>query len=356
MIIVNLKLISAVLSFALMLASVGTTALAWLLMEVGVEKRVPVQVPPPKLELAPPGGGSPEIKSLKDGPPPKAEPPKGDSKLLQGVWDVSEIETMAMPQKGGGATVTFDGENYVFQQGDTTLLKAEFKLDEAFNPRRIDLFHFPQKSLLSTHPLLATPTLGVYKLDGNKLTLALGLLANSPEAQGLRNPGRPTSFQTGPGTAAMVLRLVRQNPAKQNKPAGQKLTLGQRWTGFYGTEHNHVRLVIRDEMQWAAVWAKSMGAKPETPVSPEPQPLVKVDFKKNMVLAVFMGDRENGGHVVDITRVVTTDDGCKVYVREHSPPPGGEPKVTQQPFCLVVIPRVEGKMEFVNEDGPPAQP
>jgi RNA polymerase sigma factor (sigma-70 family) len=155
------------------------------------------------------------------------------------------------------------------------------------------------------------------------------------------------------GTGAIVLRLVRHDAGNKATPDGGKhIPLGQRWKEFWGTEHNHVRLVIRDEKQWETVWAKSMGAPPEAPVAPWPQPLAKVDFSKFMVLAAFMGDRENGGHIVDITRVVETVDGWTVYVREYSPPPDGTHKVTQQPYCLVVVPRFEGQVRFANEDGP----
>jgi RNA polymerase sigma factor (sigma-70 family) len=287
-----------------------------------------------------------------DPPPPKDQPKvqaKGDAAKLQGVWDIVEVETMKMPAKGNGGTVTFDGEDCIFQYAPNMVLKAKFKLDETKDPRWIDLGYYETTNPPGLPPV-ATPTVGAYKLEGDKLTLGLGSPAGSPESNGLPRAGRPVTFDTSPGTGAMVLRLVRRSAGKPGQ--GKDLSISKRWTGFYGSEHNQVRLVIRDEKQWEAAWAKSMGAKPETPHSPEPQPLEKVDFSKHMVLAVFMGDRENGGHVTEITRIVATADGWTVWVREKSPPPGGTPKVTQQPFCLVVVPRFEGRVTFVNEDQP----
>jgi RNA polymerase sigma factor (sigma-70 family) len=284
---------------------------------------------------------------------------KGDAAKLQGVWDVFEIEVMSMSQNGAGATVTFEGEDYIYRSGPDSYLKGKFKLDESKDPRWIDIAYYETKMPAATPPV-AQSTAGAYKLAGDKMTLALGFAADSKEAQGLPRAGRPTEFKTGPGTGAFVLHLARRNTGKEPKRGATKeIPLGKRWTGSYGTEHNPARLVIRNEKQWSAVWSKSMGAEPETPVSPQPEPMPKVDFSTHMVLAVFMGDRENGGHVVNITRVEQKDDVWTVYVHEASPPPGGTPKITQQPFCLVVVPRHEGKVTFVDDEikaKPPKEP
>jgi RNA polymerase sigma-70 factor (ECF subfamily) len=310
----------------------------------------PAQPPPP--DLPPPGGVPVAGQQPKNDPAKDAPPPKGDVARLQGTWDMAEIETMSMRQPGQGATVIFDGDNVTFQYVVGVTLKAKFKLDEKHNPPWIDLHYYAVENLPNMPPLSA-PTVGAYKLDGDKLALALGSPAGSPEAKGLPRAGRPTGFQTGPGTGAMVLFLVRRAAVPPGKAgAKQPIPLGRIWTGCYGAEHQPARLVVRDEKQWQAVWDRSMGAPSVTPVSPEPQPLARVDFTKHMVLSVFMGDRENGGHVVDITRIVATAEGWTVYVHEYSPPPGGTPKVTQQPFILVVVPRFEGKVTFVSDDGP----
>jgi RNA polymerase sigma factor (sigma-70 family) len=139
------------------------------------------------------------------------------------------------------------------------------------------------------------------------------------------------------------------------KEADQRMVipLGRRWEGLYCTEHKAVRLVVRDEKTWEEVWSKSMGARPETPHSPEPVPLVGVNFKNKMVLAAFMGDHEDGGHSVEIFKMVENADGWTVHVRELSPPPSGQHKVTLQPFCLVVVPRLEGTITFEVERGAP---
>jgi uncharacterized protein (TIGR03067 family) len=311
-------------------------------------------LPPP--DLPPPGGAPAPGQQPKNEPAKDAPPPKGDVARLQGTWDVAEIETMSMRNPGQGATVVFDGDEVHFHYGAGITLRAKFKVDESHNPPWIDL-HYSAVHSPPNLPPLSTPTVGAYKLDGNKLALALGSPAGSPEARGLPRAGRPTDFQTGPGTGAMALYLVRRDAAQPGKAgARQQIPPGQIWAGCYGAEHQPARLVVRDEKQWQAVWAKSMGAPSVTPVSPEPQPLARVDFARHMVLAVFMGNRENGGHVVDILRIVATAEGWTVHVHEYSPPPGGTPKVTQQPFLLVVVPRFEGKVTFVNGDRPAPGP
>ena len=101
--------------------------------------------------------------------------------------------------------------------------------------------------------------------------------------------------------------------------------------------------MVKDQKGWEEVWSSMEGnvqPKPETP---------KVDFEKNRVIAVFMGMRRSGGYTVKITNIEEKDK-LVVTVKESGPPP--DAMVTMaltSPFHVVVIPRSDKAVEFVNE-------
>ena len=126
----------------------------------------------------------------------------------------------------------------------------------------------------------------------------------------------------------------------------QKVPILKEWKGFNSGETSKQRLAIRTAQAWKAVWEKTyrnVSSPPEVP---------KVDFTKDMILAVFMGQKSTGGHSVQIVKVSKTDKGLKTHVREISPKPVDI--VTQaltSPFHLVIISSVEGDVIFVDEKG-----
>ena len=66
----------------------------------------------------------------------------------------------------------------------------------------------------------------------------------------------------------------------------------------------------------------------------------EVDFKKNMVLAVFLGAKPSGGHSVRVTGVTRSGAGLTVLVRPAAPAPDAiTPAVITSPYHLVVVPR-----------------
>ena len=82
---------------------------------------------------------------------------------------------------------------------------------------------------------------------------------------------------------------------------------------------------------------KSFGASTFS-TSTIPAPLPAVDFDKEMVAAVFLGEKPTGGYGVEISSAEVADRSLTVFVRETSPKPGA--MVTQainQPFHIVRI-------------------
>lgn len=99
--------------------------------------------------------------------------------------------------------------------------------------------------------------------------------------------------------------------------------------------------VVRVHEDWKNLWG-SMHAN----VVPLPK-LPSVDFGTYFVVAVFLGERPTGGHSIEITRVVETEQAVRAYVQETNPPP--DTMVTQaftQPYHIIKISRTEKQVVF----------
>lgn len=98
--------------------------------------------------------------------------------------------------------------------------------------------------------------------------------------------------------------------------------------------------VARTPSEWAALWARHKGN-----ITPRP-PLPAVDFSSEMVVAVFLGDRPDPSHSIELARA--TSDGATTVVEYRDvrqvPSPSGAcffPAVVTQPSLLVRVPRTE---------------
>ncbi len=102
------------------------------------------------------------------------------------------------------------------------------------------------------------------------------------------------------------------------------------------------KLVIRDAAKWASVWERHAG-----PSEPMPQ----IDFEKQMVIAVFLGQQNNGCYNTDIVNVDVT--GGKINVTVRNAVPGHLTACTMMmtaPAHLVVTERHEGNVEFAVDE------
>jgi len=91
--------------------------------------------------------------------------------------------------------------------------------------------------------------------------------------------------------------------------------------------------VARTQAEWSALW------KAHDFDQPEP----RVDFSREMVVAVFMGGRPTAGFAVEITSVA---DGVVTY-RETVPAAGGiTAQVLTAPFHIVAVPKQAGTLKF----------
>lgn len=108
--------------------------------------------------------------------------------------------------------------------------------------------------------------------------------------------------------------------------AGLSSDFKAEWVGHYCGIKKAERSVIRDETDWGALW-KRMGIS--APV---------VDFKREMTLALFMGERRTGGYSVQILGYSVSKKEILVRYRETRPPRGAMVTLAlTQPHHIVLI-------------------
>ena len=93
-----------------------------------------------------------------------------------------------------------------------------------------------------------------------------------------------------------------------------------------------LQIVARSQSEWDAIWQQHVlgdaGSRPPP----------AIDFEKEIVVALFLGDKPTGGHDVRISRAEQSHDTVTIHYQERIPPPGSI--VTQaltQPFHIVRI-------------------
>jgi PrcB C-terminal len=78
-----------------------------------------------------------------------------------------------------------------------------------------------------------------------------------------------------------------------------------------------LQIVIRSQAEWDALWKRHVS----TEINPAPTPAI--NFDKEIVIGVFLGEKPTGGYDVEIIRVEQTDGALVIHYREKNPPPGG---------------------------------
>ena len=116
--------------------------------------------------------------------------------------------------------------------------------------------------------------------------------------------------------------------------------------GFRSGVRERKFLVIKTEPEWKAVW-QSHG-QPLIPVKELP----RVDFDKEMIVAVFLGEKPTGGYKVEIT-AMEEDQGkgqLRVVTREGKPPVGSiATQALTQPYHVVRVKKSDLTTTFITE-------
>ncbi len=99
-------------------------------------------------------------------------------------------------------------------------------------------------------------------------------------------------------------------------------------------------VVVRDGKQWAALWQRHADGA-ERPA---------VDFGRDMVIAVFLGQRPSGGYGVRIRDVREEPERITVHVQRVIPEPGSAvTQVITHPFVMIRLPRRDKPVTFAEE-------
>jgi hypothetical protein len=128
------------------------------------------------------------------------------------------------------------------------------------------------------------------------------------------------------------------SPAPETPPAARPDTAAEqaasdveiqrigRWisSGIRGSR----RLVIRDPATWSQFWSElGAGVQP------------KVDFSRNLIIAVASGERSSGGHDIAVQKVSRSGGELRIEVLETSPGPECvTTSALSQPVDVVMIP------------------
>ncbi|MBU1852417.1 MAG: protease complex subunit PrcB family protein [Candidatus Omnitrophica bacterium] len=111
-----------------------------------------------------------------------------------------------------------------------------------------------------------------------------------------------------------------------------KINIEKEWKGYRSGYTEPKRLVISTLEEWEEVWKNVHSL-----VIPRPE-LPEIDFGKEMVIAVFMGERNSGGYEVEIIKIVDTGEEIVIKVKEKELPlESFQTMALTQPYHIVVI-------------------
>ena len=91
-----------------------------------------------------------------------------------------------------------------------------------------------------------------------------------------------------------------------------------------------LQIVIRSQAEWDALWKRHVS------IETNPSPPRAIDFNKEIVIGVFLGEKPTGGYDMEIIRAEQTAGALVIHYREKNPPPGAIViQVLTQPFHII---------------------
>ena len=95
-----------------------------------------------------------------------------------------------------------------------------------------------------------------------------------------------------------------------------------------------LQIVIRSQAEWDALWKRHVS------IETNPPPPPAIDFNKQIVIGVFLGEKPTGGYDVEIIRTEQSDGALVIHYREKSPLPGTIAiQALTQPFHIIQVVR-----------------
>lgn len=115
--------------------------------------------------------------------------------------------------------------------------------------------------------------------------------------------------------------------------------------GYRSGIREPLQTVIRNQGEWNVFWKRHSSRDTHSALAPS------VDFDREMVVGIFLGEKNTGGYGVEIVRAERRDSSLYFYYREEIPPPGAI--VTQaltQPFHLVKVMKYDNMQVIFRRD------
>ena len=104
-----------------------------------------------------------------------------------------------------------------------------------------------------------------------------------------------------------------------------------------------LELVIHTPAEWQNLWKRHVS------IQSPPSPVPPIAFDTEMVVAVFLGQKNTGGYEVNISKAERRGPAVTIFYNVGIPKPGGVSiQAITQPFHIVRMPRSDGPVEFVR--------
>lgn len=192
---------------------------------------------------------------------------KNDLDLLQGTWNISELEADGQKMPAAmlqSAQILIQGNRFT-STGMGAVYEGTIELDVAANPPHITMN-------FDTGPEKGNANPGIYKLDRGKLRICLAT----------RGSVRPSKFATAAGTGLALETLVRgKAPGGSQKPAAEKRSAGPK-TEFEGEWRMISGVMDGTPMKESDVqWVKRLTSGDEVIIQAGPQTLMKMTFTRD---------------------------------------------------------------------------
>lgn len=115
--------------------------------------------------------------------------------------------------------------------------------------------------------------------------------------------------------------------------------------GYHSGLAEASQVVVRDAQAFEELWKRNNNTRIPTPERPQ------VDFEKEMVLFVALGQRPTGGYGVRIEETHKEGDKLVVEALETKPKEGAlVPMALSSPYDLAAVPRFDGEVVFKVRD------
>jgi PrcB C-terminal len=147
-----------------------------------------------------------------------------------------------------------------------------------------------------------------------------------------------------PGLSTLLLGAVLAVACRSSATHASEQDSGPFRTLLYGYQSALKPGTIRvahNASEWSELWAEHTAA-----MMPRPEPPA-VDWKKEMVVCIALGERPTAGYGVEIAHVERQGNRLIVEAREKKPAPDAiVPQVVTHPYVMAVTPRSDGEVEL----------